>query len=101
MKPTMAMFHPPHPGEVIRTEIIEAHGLTVTAAATVLGVRRQALSALLHRQADLTGDMAPRLEKAFGPKMETLMGMQSAFAIFQTRQRAGKIKVRRYRPVPA
>jgi antitoxin HigA-1 len=99
--PSMPMFNPPHPGEVIRTEIIEAHGLTVTAAAKVLGVSRQALSAMLNAQTDLTGDMALRLEKAFGPKMETLMGMQSAYDVFQTRQRAGKIKVRPYHPLHA
>jgi antitoxin HigA-1 len=95
------MYNPPHPGEVIRAEIIQAHGLTVTAAAKVLGVSRQALSSLLNGQADLTGDMALRLERAFGPKMETLMGMQSAYDIFQTRLLAGKIKVRPYRPAHA
>jgi addiction module HigA family antidote len=95
-KITMPMFNPPHPGEVIRTEIIQAHHLTVTAA-KVLGVSRQALSSLLNGQADLTGDMALRIEKAFGPKMDTLMGMQSAFDIFQTRQREREIKVRPYR----
>ena len=91
------MFDPPHPGGVIRTEIVEANKLTVTAAVRVLGVSRQALSSLLNGQADLTGDMALRIEKAFGPKMDTLMGMQSAFDIFQTRQRARRIKVRAYR----
>jgi addiction module HigA family antidote len=95
----MPMFNPPHPGEVIRTEIVEANNLTVTAAAKLLGVSRQALSGLLNAKADLTGDMALRIEKAFCQKMDTLMGMQSAFDIFQTRQRAPKIKVRRYRPV--
>ncbi len=40
---------------------------------------------------------AERIEKAFGPKMETLMGMQSAYDIFQARQRSRKIHVRRYR----
>jgi addiction module HigA family antidote len=94
----MAMFNPSHPGVVIRTEIIEAHNLTVTAAAKVLGVSRQALSSMLNAQADLTGEMALRIEKAFGPKMETLMGMQSAYDIFQTRQLAGRIKVRPYVP---
>jgi len=54
----MPMFNPPHPGEVIRSEIIEGHNLTVTAAAKVLGVSRQALSTLLNAQADLSGDMA-------------------------------------------
>src|SRR5258708_33057702 len=95
------MFNAAHPGEVIRTEIIEALNLTVTAAAKVLGVSRQALSSLLNGQTDLTGDMALRIEKAFGPKMETLMGMQSAYDIFQTRRRQGKIKVRPYQPVKA
>jgi addiction module HigA family antidote len=90
------MHNPPHPGQVIRTEIIEANGLTVTDAAKVLGVSRQALSGLLNTKVDLTGDMALRIEKAFGPRMETLMGMQSAYDIFQARQRARKIKVSRY-----
>ena len=89
----MLMHNPPHPGEVIRTEIIAAHGLTVTAAAKVLGISRQALSGLLNAKVDLTGDMALRIEKAFGPKIETLMGMQSAYDIFQTRRRAGTIRV--------
>ncbi|HWZ42597.1 MAG TPA: HigA family addiction module antitoxin [Candidatus Saccharimonadales bacterium] len=93
--------NPPHPGVVVRNEIIAAHNLTVTAAAKVLGVSRQALSNLLNGQADLTGDMALRIEKAFGPKMETLMGMQSAYNIFQTRRHERKIKVRPYRPVEA
>ena len=93
----MPMHNPPHPGDVIRSEIIEANGLTVTDAARVLGVSRQALSGLLNARVDLTGDMALRIEKAFGPKMETLMGMQSAYDIFQARQRASKINVRRYR----
>ena len=97
----MPMYNPPHPGEVIRTEIIEAHNLTVTEAAKALGVSRQALSSMLKGQADLTGAMALRIEKAFGPKMDTLMGMQSAYDIFQARQRQGKIKVQPYQPAEA
>src|SRR5882724_8513635 len=94
----MPMFNPPHPGEVIRAEIIEGNGLTVTTAAKLLGVSRQALSGLLNCKVDLTGDMALRIEKAFGPKMETLMGMQSAYDIFQARKRAHQIVVHRDRP---
>jgi antitoxin HigA-1 len=94
----MPMSNPPHPGEVIRTAIIEPLGLTVTSAAIALGVSRQALSSLLNAKTDLTGDMAIRIEKAFGPKMETLIGMQSAFDIFETRKRAKSIHVRRFHP---
>ena len=34
----MPMKNPPHPGNFIRTEIIEPAGLSVTAAATALNV---------------------------------------------------------------
>ncbi len=93
----MPMFNPPHPGELIRTEIIEPLGLSVTAAAKVLRVSRPALSSLLNGKAGLSGDMALRIEKAFGPKMDTLMRMQSAYDIARTRRRESKIRVRRYR----
>jgi addiction module HigA family antidote len=89
------MKSPPHPGDFIRTEIIQAAGLTVTAAATALRVSRPALSSLLNGKADLSGDMALRIEKAFGVKMDTLMRMQSSYDIAQTRKREKLINVRR------
>src|SRR4030067_1084042 len=98
---TMAISNPVHPGDFIKTEIIEAHGLSVTAAAKVLGVSRPTLSNLLNGNADLSGDMALRMEKAFGMKMDTLMRMQSSYDIARTRQREGKIAVRRYQPAAA
>jgi addiction module HigA family antidote len=97
----MPMLNPPHPGEFIRTEIIEPLGLSVTAAAKVLHVSRPALSSLLNGKADLSGDMALRIEKAFGPKMDTLIRMQSAYDIARTRRRESKIRVRRYRRAEA
>jgi addiction module HigA family antidote len=93
------MKNPPHPGDFIRTEIIEPAGLTVTAAAVALQVSRPALSSLLNSKADLSGDMALRIEKAFGVKMDTLMRMQSAYDIAQTRKREKLIRVRRIEQV--
>jgi addiction module HigA family antidote len=91
----MAMKNPPHPGDFIRTEIVEPAGLTVTAAAGVLQVSRPALSSLLNAKSDLSGDMALRIEKAFGVKMDTLMRMQAAYDIAQTRKREKRIRVKR------
>jgi antitoxin HigA-1 len=93
----MPMKNPPHPGDFIRTELIEPTGLTVTAAAKVLQVSRPTLSSLLNAKADLSGDMALRIEKAFGLKMDTLMRMQNAYDIAQARKREDKIHVRRYK----
>src|SRR5207302_210022 len=83
----MPIKNPPHPGDFIRTEIIQPAGLSVTAAAAALKVSRPALSSLLNGKASLSGDMALRIEKAFGVKMDTLMRMQSAYDIARTRLR--------------
>jgi len=64
----MPIKNPPHPGNFIRTEIIEPAGLSVTTAAAALRVSRPALSSLLNGNAALSGDMALRIEKAFGVK---------------------------------
>ncbi len=53
------------------------------------------MSSLLNGSADLSGDMALRIEKAFGVKMDTLMRMQASYDIAQTRKREKKIRVRR------
>jgi addiction module HigA family antidote len=91
----MPMKNPCHPGYFIRTEVIQPAGLTVTAAASALHVSRPALSSLLNGKAALSGDMALRIEKAFGVNMDTLMRMQAAYDIAQTRKREKKIHVRR------
>lgn len=94
----MAMKEPPHPGELIRTEVIEALDLSVRRAATLLKVRRATLSDLLNGHATLTPEMALRIEKAFGPSLEHLLRMQTAYDIAKWRARSKKIDVRRYVP---
>jgi antitoxin HigA-1 len=44
----MPMKNPPHPGLSVRHDCIEAHGLTITEAAEVLGVTRQTLNNLVN-----------------------------------------------------
>ena len=92
----ITLKNPVHVGTFIKTEIIEARKLNVTSGAKVLGVTRQALSELLNCHTSLSPDMAVRLEKAFGVKMDTLLRMQSAYDIAQARKRAPRIKVKRF-----
>jgi addiction module HigA family antidote len=90
------MKNPPHPGDLIRTEVIEALGLSISKAATLLDVRRATLSDLLNGKASLTPEMALRIEKAFGPDMNHLLQMQLAYDIASMRRNAGQIAVKRY-----
>ena len=92
----MPMKNPPHPGDLIMTEIIEPLGLSVTRAAGILKVRRATLSDLLNGKSALTPEMALRIEKAFGPDMDHLLRMLLAYDVAQMRRRAGRIAVKRY-----
>ena len=79
------MKNPPHPGDFIRTEIISASGLTVTDAAKALNVTRPSFK-LLNSKAELSVEMALRIEKVFGVSMDTLMRMQTSYNIAQMRR---------------
>ena len=68
---------PSHPGDFIRTEIVEELGLSVAEAAEILGVHRTTLSDLLNSNAALSAEMALRIEKAFGISLDTLLRMQA------------------------
>jgi antitoxin HigA-1 len=84
-----------HPGEWLRSEIVEPHGLNVTVAAEKLKVTRQAMSNLLNGNAGLSADMAIRFEKAFGLSAGTLLRMQAAYDLAQARLHEGEIQVER------
>jgi len=94
----MPMHNPPHLGGFVRRQIIEPHGLSVSEAAKVLGVTRQALSKLLNERTALSAEMALRLEKAFGVKMDHLMRMQLNYDLAQARKHAHQLPVKPYAP---
>jgi len=95
------MRNPPHPEEIIREEIIETLGLTVTSAAEILGVRRATLSDVTNGKASVSAEMALRLEKAFGVSMDLLLKMQAGYDAAQARMHGEQIKVKRFKPASA
>jgi addiction module HigA family antidote len=94
------MKNPAHPGGFVKSEIIEALGLTVTDAALALGVTRATLSTLLNERQRLSPEMALRIEKAFGVSMDTLMRMQNSFDIAEARKLEAEIKVAPFKGKP-
>jgi addiction module HigA family antidote len=84
-----------HPGDWLKTEIIESYGLSVTVAAEKLGVTRQAMSNLLNGKAGLSAEMAIRFEKAFGVRADTMLQMQAAHELAEARAHEADIKVER------
>jgi addiction module HigA family antidote len=91
------MKNPPHPGGIIRRQVIDPLGLTVTEAAKALGVSRPAISNLLNERVTLSPEMAIRIEKAFGVDMETSMALQHAYDVAAARAQAKSITVARFK----
>jgi len=82
-----------HAGVWLRSEIVEPHGLTVSAVAEKLGVSRQAMSSLLNGRAGISAEMAIRFEKAFGLRADSLLRMQAAHDLAEARRHEKDIKV--------
>ena len=91
----MRMKNPPHPGRIVRQECIEPLGLTVTRAARLLGVTRQALNNLVNGKAGVSPEMSIRLSKAFGSSPEVWLGLQMEYDLAQAEKQIGRIKIKR------
>lgn len=90
----MPMFKPPHPGKAVRVDCLEPYGLTVTEAARILGVSRQALNNLVNEKSGISPEMAIRLAKAFGGEPESWMEMQLAYEMWQAKQDSDDINIK-------
>jgi antitoxin HigA-1 len=91
----MPMKNPPHPGRIVRQDCIEPLGLTITGAARVLGVTRQALNNLVNGKAGISPEMAVRISKAFGGSPEMWLRLQANYDLTKVPQ--DEIDVKRYR----
>ena len=90
----MRMHNPPHPGEILRELCIDPLELTVTEAASGLGVSRKTLSAILNCRAGISPEMAIRLGKAFGTSAESWLNQQVQYDLWVAEQTVGEIKVK-------
>ena len=73
------MKTPPHPGIVLRNDVLEPLGLGVTAAARKLGMSRVALSRVVNGHAGISPELAIRLEQAGVSTARFWMNLQSNF----------------------
>ena len=91
------MHQPLHPGEIVKDELIDAMGLSVTEAAALLGVSRTALSRLFHGHSGISPEMALRLSKFLGTSIEMWINLQAQYDAWEISQKADEIKVERFK----
>jgi addiction module HigA family antidote len=83
----MAMKNPPHPGELLREDILVPLGLGVTEAAERLKMSRTALSRVLNGRAGISPDLAVRLEQAGVSTAQFWMTLQANYELSLARKR--------------
>lgn len=88
----MPMKNPPHAGGLVLRECIEPLGLTITRAADALGVRRTALSELVHEKRGISPEMAVRLSQVFGGSAQSWLTRQAQYDLAQIRTDRIKLK---------
>jgi len=91
----MLMHNPPHPGEVLRGLCLEPLNLSVTDAATALGVSRKTLSAILNGRAGISPEMAVRLSIAFKTSAESWLSQQVQYDLWRAEKRRKSLRVTR------
>lgn len=71
------MKNPPHPGALLRDDVIAELGLTVAETASRLGMSRVALSRVLNEHAGISANLAVRLEYAGVGTARSWLAMQA------------------------
>ena len=65
-----------HPGGLLKAELIEATGLTITQVAGMLKVSRQAVSNIINEKAGVSPEMALRISRVFGGTPDIWLRLQ-------------------------
>ena len=94
------MFNPPHPGELLKEDVLPELGITVTEAAKQLGVTRVALSRIINGKAGISPDMACRLADWLNTTPESWLNMQTAYDLWQAKKKP-RPKIRPVHPARA
>jgi addiction module HigA family antidote len=81
------MKNHPHPGELLREDVLVPLGIEITDAAQRLGVSRTTLSRVINGRAGISPDLAVRLERAGVSTARFWMTLQTNYELSQAEKR--------------
>jgi len=86
-------MRPPHPGSILKLDVLPALAVSVIKAARELGVSRQLLHGILAEKLPVSADMAVRLGKWCDNGAHIWIALQRDYDLWEAEHRlAGKIK---------
>ncbi|MCW5796385.1 MAG: HigA family addiction module antidote protein [Nitrospira sp.] len=94
------MKNHPHPGELLREDVLVPLGIEVTEAAQRLGLARTTLSRIINGKSGISPDLAIRLERAGVSTARFWMNLQSNYELSKAEER-GQPQVRPLQTIAA
>ncbi len=89
----MPMLNPAHAGEILRLDVLEPLNISITDAASKLGISRKTLSKICNGKGEVTPEMALRLELALGkPSADHWVKLQAAYDLAKVSQRRAELQ---------
>ncbi len=85
---------PVHPGEVLKGLYLDPMEITITEAASRLGITRKTLSQLINGHMGISAEMSLRLSKALKTTPELWLNMQQNYDLWFAAQKMKSVKVK-------
>ena len=85
-----------HPGKLLKDELVEANGLTVTAVAGFLQVSRQAVSNIINEKADISPEMALRIAVVCGSTPDIWLRLPAKYDLEKATKKISRFKLAPY-----
>ena len=86
------MYNPPHPGELVKSTLVEGAGISVTDAADLLGISRGSLSKLINCHSGISPEMAIRLSIALNTSSEMWLNAQKSYDLWAAEKNRRHLK---------
>ena len=87
-----------HPGEILKEEIINANGLTVTETSKLLGVTRATLSNIINSKSDISTEMCYRIAAVFGGTPDIWANLQTKYNLLSIAEKVKTLNLTPYHP---
>ncbi|PCI71998.1 MAG: addiction module antidote protein, HigA family [Kangiella sp.] len=83
---------PVHPGRIFRDDVLDELKISITRAASMLGISRKHLSKFVNEDTDCSPEMAHRLAKATNTSVASWMNMQNSLNIWREENNANNFE---------
>lgn len=83
-------LYPPHPGQLLKIEVLPARKVTGTALAQAIGATQPSIAKVLNGKGPITPALAARIEAAIGYPAAILCRLQTAYDLAEVRRDNGE-----------